>query len=178
MWDKYSFGDIFKQKSSLLQKIKELKKEENSDLPVNNLAFLRDKKVEVSNKYAKEHTYWYQRAKCKWLHEGDLNTTFFHSSANMRRQSNSISALHDGDRVIEGDKEVLDFTNSFYKNLFSTKAKLRWPVEGNTWPPNPLPVIEKLAQLENDFFIEKIKRVVWELGLTRHRFLIFFYRKL
>ncbi|XP_011627592.1 uncharacterized protein LOC105421540 [Amborella trichopoda] len=40
-----------------------------------------------------EEIYWRQRSQVKWLKEGDLNTKFFHSIANARRQQNDLSRL-------------------------------------------------------------------------------------
>lgn len=40
-----------------------------------------------------EHTFWKQRAKVFWLSDGDLNTKFFHHSANSRRKKNLLKGL-------------------------------------------------------------------------------------
>lgn len=40
-----------------------------------------------------QEIYWRQKARLKWLKEGDNNTKFFHSFANGCRTNNHISAL-------------------------------------------------------------------------------------
>lgn len=37
---------------------------------------------------------WKQRAKVKWLKEGDNNTKFFHKTASYKRKKNFISGLN------------------------------------------------------------------------------------
>lgn len=44
---------------------------------------------------AQEEVHWQQRARVNWLSQGDRNTTFFHSSASSRRQTNFIKGLYD-----------------------------------------------------------------------------------
>ena len=51
---------------------------------------LKRKLVEA---YKREEIYWSQKARIKWLQEGDKNTSFFHASVMSRRKQNRINGL-------------------------------------------------------------------------------------
>lgn len=50
---------------------------------------------------------WRQRAKQKWLQEGDRNTKYFHKSATQRKQRNTINELYTKNSTpVSGQEEV------------------------------------------------------------------------
>lgn len=50
-------------------------------------------RARLSEIYRREEIKWCQRARHRWLKEGDANTTFFHRTTNMQRRNNYIHSL-------------------------------------------------------------------------------------
>lgn len=69
--------------------------------------------------------YWHQKAKCKWISEGDGTTSFFYKAANGKKRKNLITSL-----MIDGE-EVMNFENianeaiSFFQYLYKKDASQR-----------------------------------------------------
>ena len=62
---------------------------------------------------------WRQKSRVLWLREGDINTKFFHQTANSNRMNNSIGSLIFGG-VLTFDQEVIEEgIVRFYKSLYS-----------------------------------------------------------
>ena len=75
-----------------------------------------------------------QSSRCKWQNEGDLNTTFFHKSANIRRKNNNISAIYMKTGILSDDVSIRE-DNSF-KNLFDMCNNHKWKVDPDFCPPD------------------------------------------
>ena len=58
---------------------------------------MRVLKKELKEAYKREEVYWGQKARVRWLKEGDKNTNYFHASVVERRRRNNISSLKKGD---------------------------------------------------------------------------------
>ena len=52
-----------------------------------------NRRKEVNDLLQKQEIMWRQRSRVDWLKEGDLNTSFFHGRASMRKRKNKISKL-------------------------------------------------------------------------------------
>lgn len=56
-----------------------------------------------------------------WLVERDRNTSFYHTSALVRRRKNRISYLKDWvGNWIQGEREIAEFIRNRYAELFSS----------------------------------------------------------
>ncbi|XP_062089159.1 uncharacterized protein LOC133795722 [Humulus lupulus] len=72
---------------------------------------------------SQQEVFWRQRSKQFWLQAGDLNTKFFHASANKRRRRNQVVALKDDDGVLRDWDSGLDRVMvDYFKQLFSTST--------------------------------------------------------
>ncbi|CAN1136858.1 Transposon TX1 uncharacterized 149 kDa protein [Linum perenne] len=88
----------------------------------------RDEKVKLREKiilgrlkdcWKQEEEFWSQRARVKWLSEGDWNTRFFHLSTIQRKQRNSIWRLKvDEDTWVENESEIKEHICTFFRDLF------------------------------------------------------------
>lgn len=75
-----------------------------------------------------EHAFWKQRAKVFWLTDGDLNTKFFHQSANNRRKRNCIKGLFNEEGTwCTSDDELEKTILDYFGNLFSSSRPLNIP---------------------------------------------------
>lgn len=67
-----------------------------------------------------EQIFWAQKARIKWLQNGDLNTKFFHLNTVQRRQANKITRLQDNrGRWIEEEGDLKNYVRDFYADLFA-----------------------------------------------------------
>ncbi|XP_062102834.1 uncharacterized protein LOC133812999 [Humulus lupulus] len=72
---------------------------------------------------SQHEVFWRQRSKQLWLQVGDLNTTFFHASANKRRRRNQIVALKDDEGVLrDWDNGLGTVMVDYFKHLFSASS--------------------------------------------------------
>ncbi|KAF5470780.1 hypothetical protein F2P56_011269, partial [Juglans regia] len=86
------------------------------------LKVCRDKlKRKVDGYLEEEELKWRQRAKQRWLKDGDRITKFFHKCASQRKQVNTIKQIisEDGSLALS-QEEIAKTFQSFYQNLFSS----------------------------------------------------------
>lgn len=94
VWNKETFGDIFKRKDQLKLQLTnlEVKIQENGCSKEDKTA----EKIllcEWHNLLAQEETRRRQKSRLAWLKEGDRNTKFFHISTLRQRSHNSIKKI-------------------------------------------------------------------------------------
>lgn len=119
VWNKDSFGAIKAKKNSLLEEIQywdSIDDQRGLSDPQKQLRDLAKQKYEKVT--CLEEIKWKQRAKVKWLKEGDNNTRFFHRIASYRRNINYIMSLLDDDGR-EVEREHLNgHIVSYFMKLF------------------------------------------------------------
>ncbi|KAI0496393.1 hypothetical protein KFK09_022709 [Dendrobium nobile] len=88
-WSKARFNSLNALRDSLKKEIFDLQFEEvEGMLNETKLLILRSKVNELNCTLARLNFWWRQRAKVRWMEEGDANSAFFHSFANARMSSN------------------------------------------------------------------------------------------
>ncbi|WJX23528.1 hypothetical protein P8452_12731 [Trifolium repens] len=88
---------------------------------------------ELQNNHARylvqEETYWRQRAKMHWLREGDLNTKFFHMSANARGKVKKVVKLVNEENVmVTKQEELCEVAKQYFDSLFKASHGNHVPV--------------------------------------------------
>lgn len=67
----------------------------------------RDLSEELRTVLQQEEVMWFQKARTKWLNDGDRNTSYYHTKTNVRRRRNRVMTLRGVDgQWIEGRDEV------------------------------------------------------------------------
>ncbi|XP_020679806.1 uncharacterized protein LOC110097643 [Dendrobium catenatum] len=86
-WSKAKFKDLSKDNERLKLEILQLQEEEAREgwLHDEKIWLLRGKIKELNANYCRLNTWWKQRAKVKWIEDGDSNTKFFHAFPNARK---------------------------------------------------------------------------------------------
>lgn len=84
---------------------------------------------------------WTQRSRLFWVHDGDLNTTFFHSYAHINRCINTIIHIFDCNANTYFDRDGIEsvFLN-FYTQLWANAFEYSFTSLLHAFPPN-LPYI-------------------------------------
>ena len=81
---------------------------------------LRFENVEVAKI---EEEFWAMKARILWLVEGDKNTSFYHTSALVRRKRNRIICMKDRmGNWLNGEIEIADFIRQGFLDLFTSQA--------------------------------------------------------
>ncbi|KAI0515950.1 hypothetical protein KFK09_008621 [Dendrobium nobile] len=162
-WSRAKFKDINLAKDNLQKEIITLQEKEGGGVEFTSEEQWRLKACmeELSILLNRINTIWKQRAKIKWLSDGDSNTRFYHAFANARRNSNYIHSIKSmqGDLVEdqEGIEEILfQFFNSKWKER--SCVLLGWPLL------NSVLVKEDKEYLGRKFSIEELEKVIKELG--------------
>ncbi|KAI0496466.1 hypothetical protein KFK09_022783 [Dendrobium nobile] len=109
------------------------------------------------NRVIRLNTWWRQRAKAKWMDEGDCNSSFFHAFANARRCSNWISHIKAIDGTISEEEEVI-------QKMFSDFFRLKWQhrsysLEGWPTPVNTIGMMDQ-KMLDAKFSRKELQVVV------------------
>lgn len=125
------YGQIGERYLQALQQL-QVCKEAVQENPKDNQ--LIQKEVEAS-KHLKEmkeayHSFVYQRAKIRWLKEGDSNTKFFHRNIKRRKFQQKILEIQDKNGVVRSNPdEINDAFEKFYVDLLGTPNADRAPIQ-------------------------------------------------
>ncbi|KAI0530781.1 hypothetical protein KFK09_000329 [Dendrobium nobile] len=125
-WSKAKIRDFSIEKEKLKEEIFQIQEEEATVgwLSEDKLWLLRSKVKELNSVLARMNTWWRQRAKAKWMEDGDTNSKFFLSFANARRNEKRISQIKNADGVLTEDPEELPKVSYCTENWPLPKAVL------------------------------------------------------
>ena len=102
-----------------------------------DLAALRAiRKGELEELILREEIHWKQKAKIKWVKEGDCNSKLFHKVANGSRNKNFIKILeNERGLVLDSSESITEEILLYFKKLYSCPPWESWRVEGIDWAP-------------------------------------------
>lgn len=159
-WSKEVLGDLKNRIKKVKKELNRCRKRAISQEQVSLEQMLRYKLERLQDQ---KNTYWKQRAKAHWLHDGDRNTSFFHACASERRRVNLIKSLkNDEGGVVEGEEELRTFITNYYKQLFSSRAGTR--ADELLDKVSPIVTAEMNVFLKRPFTIEEIKLALNSMG--------------
>lgn len=120
---------------------------------------MRRRFIEV---YTKEEIFWRERAKCKWLKEGDANTIYFYRSVTMRHRSNNINRLTSDEGMVSGEENIRKHVTAHFNSLFSQRRCSRLRLRRGGWEESA-----DLEELEREFMEMEAKKAMWELAADK-----------
>nr|XP_023880427.1 uncharacterized protein LOC111992798 [Quercus suber] len=120
-WNRSHFGNLFQRKRRVIARLKGIQMS-LSIRPNNYLIDLeRELRSELLDVTKLEEEFWAMKAHILWLVEGDRSTSFFHTSALVRKRRNHILYMQDSmGNWLDGDREIADFIRKGFSTLFST----------------------------------------------------------
>lgn len=94
-WNKTTVGNIFDKLLVAEQRLKDMECAFDTSGSDQDLIRLNHAQAEHLRALADEESFWKQRARVKWLHDGDRNTKFFHASTVEKRSRLRITRIKD-----------------------------------------------------------------------------------
>ncbi|XP_020693255.1 uncharacterized protein LOC110107353 [Dendrobium catenatum] len=164
-WSKNKVKMLNQLKEELDKEIKELQELEclPSGLTVIQEEALKYKVQLLNSTLARLMLWWKQRAKVRWIEEGDGNTRFFHSMASARRRTNSINSLKLSDgNVVSEQSEIMKGMHEFFEHKWKGQGIIK-----HGWPSFELQrdfLSHFFGMLDSEISREKIWEVVKSFG--------------
>ncbi|XP_078149480.1 uncharacterized protein LOC144544804 [Carex rostrata] len=162
-WHLQNFKKSNEELSICKAKILQLdQKEENA--PLNQEEFtervkMRERVFELANIIEAR---WRQRARCKWLQEGDKNTRYFHARASARCRKNRVDEIKDAQgRPVNGTNIKGIFLQHLTQTLGQTQPTLNFRAEV-LYVNNG-----GLSDLDAPFSFQEVTMAVKELALNK-----------
>ena len=117
------------------------------------------RKGELEKLILREEIHWRQKARVKWVKEGDCNSRFFHKVANGRRNRKFIKALeNERGLVLNNSESITEEILLYFEKLYSGPIGESWRVEGLDW----FPIFEESAsRLDSPFTEEEISKAIF-----------------
>lgn len=122
------------------------------------------KKIDVM--WMQEEAFWGQRARLKWLNDGDKNTKFFHATTIQRRARNRIQRIKDNNGAwVEGKEEIFAEVIHHFQKVYQSDVQLN---DDDYFQNIPVLVSESMnAQLRAPVTEAEIKSAVFSLGALK-----------
>ncbi|RVW62473.1 putative mitochondrial protein [Vitis vinifera] len=161
-WNKNTFGMLKERKKTILDEIANIDAIEQEGALSSDLAAQRViRKGELEELILREEIHWKQKAKIKWVKEGDCNSKLFHKVANGRRNKNFIKLLeNERGLVLDSSESITEEILLYFKKLYSSPPGESWRVEGIDWSPISE---ESASRLDSPFAEAEIFNAIFQL---------------
>ncbi|KAJ9697646.1 hypothetical protein PVL29_006989 [Vitis rotundifolia] len=161
-WNKNTFGMLKERKKTILDEIANIDVIEQEGVLSSDLSVLRVvRKGELEEIILREEIHWRQKAKIKWVKDGDCNSKLFHKVANGRRNRNFIKFLeNERGLVLDKPESITEEILLYFKKLYSSPPGESWRVEGIDWSPISE---ESASRLDSPFSEEEICNAIFQL---------------
>lgn len=99
-----------------------------------------------------------QKARARWIQQGDRNTKYFHNSVKVRQRRNQIEMIRAGDRWLSGVEEIKEEVRRHFSCQFKEEKCVRPTLDGVHF--------KSISSLDSDrlieeFTMEEVKEAVW-----------------
>ncbi|KAI0496288.1 hypothetical protein KFK09_022602 [Dendrobium nobile] len=158
-WSRSKHQNLEQLKENLKKEILQLQEKEarNGLLSSDEICLLKFKIGELNSTLARLSTWWKQRAKVKWINEGDQNSKFFHSFASARRNVNFIASIKDElGNLVDKQNEIEEVLIRHFRNKWSDKNCIL-----TDWPENSKCLDNQdILKLSKDFSIDEVEEAL------------------
>ncbi|XP_073120906.1 uncharacterized protein [Henckelia pumila] len=117
-WASRHFGNIPCQIQRKRDQLERIRNHESWIYEMNNI---KELEVELEKLSSQEELLWKQRSRSDWLAAGDKNTKFFHRTASLRKEQNTIRGLISGQGDFVQDQGcMVAIITDYFDELFTT----------------------------------------------------------
>ncbi|XP_031100721.1 uncharacterized protein LOC116004702 [Ipomoea triloba] len=161
-WNRDIFGNVFDRIKNHENLVADIEKQYDNCPSPENRALLHKHHADLLLALKQEEMFWRQKARVKWLKEGDANTRFFHATVKDRHRRQRICAIkNDSGNLLTTQPAIQEEAISFYTKLF--KAEDCFEMESILQNlPISLEVSDNFS-LTKPLTREEIKEAVWKL---------------
>ncbi|RVW90400.1 Transposon TX1 uncharacterized 149 kDa protein [Vitis vinifera] len=161
-WNKTSFGELSKKKKDILAVLANFDSlEQEGGLSHERLVQRAFSKGELEELILREEIHWRQKARVKWVKEGDCNSKFFHKVANGRRNRKFIKELeNESGLMLNNPESIKEEILKYFEKLYASPSGESWRVEGLDWSPIDG---ESASRLEFPFTEEEIYKAIFQM---------------
>jgi hypothetical protein len=131
-----------------------------SEAEINRKHVLNDRLADLLRE---EELKWHQRAKVKYLLEGDANTKYFHLLANGRHRKTRIFRLENGNTIIEGDAQLKEHITNYYKDLFGPQDNIGMMLDEHLVQDIPQVSEEENELLTGEFSEAEVRAAIFQM---------------
>ncbi|KAJ9558233.1 hypothetical protein OSB04_012847 [Centaurea solstitialis] len=164
-WRKSGWGEIDKKVRLAKEEVKSW--EDKGDVSLLDVSD-REKWVEARKKWLeleeKNTAMARQRAKIKWVKEGDENSKIFHMACKVRERRNRIQGLSIHGNWSENPKEIKRFVFDFFKQKFANQIKYGAKLKGDRFKKISM---EEAIMLERKFSEEEVWNALKDCGCNK-----------
>ncbi|XP_042484544.1 uncharacterized protein LOC122064826 [Macadamia integrifolia] len=163
VWAHYSFPNINMELERATKALKSIQDSiEESSMSDDLFNKEADAKTALLIASRRHEALWAEKAKLRWVKNGDCNSKLFHLSVKMRRARNQISALkrEDGSWVLD-QRGIAEYSASFFEKFHEPTSIIEHPDLLDCIPK--ILSNEDVASLEAILGREEIKKAVWDM---------------
>lgn len=161
-WNANTVSNLKKQKQSLTTEFMclDIMSESQPLLPEEN-ARIQTIRRELNDIWYKEEIKARQRAREKYILEGDKNTKYFHAIANQRKRKKMISSLEGANGLVSDTKSILGIDVDYYRSLFNAEPHPDISLQYDFWAEEEKVSLEENLSLTQPISEDEIKHVVF-----------------
>ncbi|XP_060200398.1 uncharacterized protein LOC132628651 [Lycium barbarum] len=118
-WSRATFGDIFKDVKEAEEQIEDLEKKHIANPSDETRSNLNKTRAEFIRLVKNQDEILRQKAKARWLKDGDKNTAYFHNVIKDRRRKLNLDSIMDNEgHRIEGHQNIANAAVKHFEELF------------------------------------------------------------
>ncbi|XP_071924868.1 uncharacterized protein [Coffea arabica] len=161
-WSTLSFGDIFETIRGAERELVDVETKYDLDPSDALRCELHQAQARLRRALSIEEGFWRQKARAKWLQDGDRNSKFFHSLVAERRRRSVIHRVRRSDREWLGElSRIGEAVISFFQKLFTAETVL--PANGLLENIPSLVTTQDNVALTEISQLEEVKDIVFVL---------------
>lgn len=126
LWNREQFGDTFKKYQKIEEELNKLE-EDTADRQLNQHEVMTRKRLQEDLWVAKQshESLLRQKARSRWIKEGDCNSRYFHLMINATRKNNCLKGLMINGAWIEEPATVKEAVRAFFSQRFQETIGIR-----------------------------------------------------
>ncbi|XP_075499181.1 uncharacterized protein LOC142537558 [Primulina tabacum] len=118
-WNKSVFGDLFAKLAEAEQDVRIAEADCEAAPSDLHWTILSNCNADLARVTAMEADFWRQKAACRWLEDGEMNTKLFHNMVKKKRVANKIFRIWDNGSCITSPELIQQSGAAFFQNLLT-----------------------------------------------------------